>query len=248
MYLAPKHLPDYIQIPTWGQSEYSVLVAADALDPVLRLGAADPGQGSCSAPAGFDPVKPGKYDLIRTGTSTGQIAQRWLCPGVYHFVPTNGQQGLQLGSGTTVAGEGVTLVFETGPNHNADDSDISVQSGSSLLLNSGSVPGTSHMDAPWTTGDPRHDVPIAIWIKPIASCPAYPVPSCSASSVFNMGSGSGLDIGGVIFGPTDNIVIAGNGAHHGAGEIWSWTIEYVGNSQLDQTYAGTDEGWPVLVE
>jgi hypothetical protein len=243
----PVHLPSYIQIPIWGQSLYSALVVADALSPTWTLNANDPGLGACTAPSGFDPVRPGKYNLIRTGTSTGQFAQRFLCPGVYHFVHANGQQGVQLGSNTTLAGQGVTLVFDTGPNHNQDDSVLSVQSGANLLLNSPGAGGTA-TPAPWLTGDSRHNVPIAIYIRPDATCPSVPVATCSDSSVFNMGSNSGLDIQGIIFGPTDNMKISGSGAHHGAGEIWAWTIEYLGNSQLDQVYSGADEGWPLIVE
>jgi Flp pilus assembly protein TadG len=240
VYLDPVHLKSYIQIPTWGQANYAAL--NDALAPTLHVDGADPGLGLCTgAPTGYDPVAPGKYDLLRTGSAVGQFALRWLCPGVYHFVPNNGQQGLQLGANTTLAGEGVTLVFETGPTHNQDDSVVSIASGSALVLNLSDP-------APWLTGDPKHPVPMTIWIKPDATCPATPTLSCSPSQVFNMGSGSGLELRGVIFGPTDQMTISGNGSHHGAGEIWAWTIDYSGNSQLDQTYEGADDGYPLLVE
>jgi len=63
-----------------------------------------------------------------------------------------------------------------------------------------------------------------------------------------MGSGSGIDVHGIIYGPTDNMVIAGNGAHHGTGEIWAWTLEYLGNSELDQVFEGSDDGFALLVE
>ena len=240
VYQAPVHLQNYIQIPTWGQAYYAAL--NDAAAPVKHLTASAPGLGTCPAPSGYDPVEPGKFTLLATGTSSLQFANRWLCPGVYHFVPTNGQQGLQLGSNTNVAGEGVTLVFETGPNHNQNDSVASVQSGSALVLNLTTA-------APWRTGDARHDVPITVWIKPDPTCPTTPIPSCSDSSVFNVGADdSGIDIRGIIFGPTDNMKISGNASHHGAGEIWAWTIEYKGGSQLDQIYEGGDAGWPLLVE
>jgi hypothetical protein len=245
VYQAPIHLANYILIPTWGQASYAAL--NDGGDPTLRLDADNPGMGTCTPPAGYDAVDPGKYNLIRTGTAVGQFSLRWLCPGVYHFVPTNGQHGLQLGSNTTLAGQGVTLVFETGPIHNQDDSVVSIASGSVILLNSAAAGGTV-TPAPWVTGDARHNVPITIWIKPDAACPALPTLSCSASSVFNMSGGSGMDVKGVIFGPTDNMTISGNGQHHGAGEIWAWTLTYAGNSQLDQIYEGEDEGYPLIVE
>jgi hypothetical protein len=63
-----------------------------------------------------------------------------------------------------------------------------------------------------------------------------------------MGSGSGIDVRGIIYGPTDNMVIAGHGAHHGTGEVWAWTLEYLGNSQLDQVFEGSDDGFALLVE
>jgi Putative Flp pilus-assembly TadE/G-like len=242
LYLPPVHLQNYIQIPTWGQAAYASLGDSGAI--ATRMGSGTPGNGTCTPPAGYgDAIAPGKYNLIQAGS--GQW--RWLCPGVYHFVPTNGQQGLQLGANSQLAGQGVTLVFETGSNHNRDDSVISIQSGSNLLLNSAAA-GGSQTNAPWTTGDPRHNVPVAIWIKPDATCPATPTLSCSASSVFSMNSGSGVDIKGVIFGPTDTMKISGNGQHHGAGEIWAWTIDYLGNSTLDQVYEGRDDGYPLLVE
>jgi hypothetical protein len=204
------------------------------------------------APSGYDAVDPGKYDLIQTGGSNGQQAMRFLCPGVYHFVHGGGTQGVDLGQGTFLAGQGVTLVFETGPNHNSQDSVLKVPSGSTLLLNC--LPAAPHncpgaqRDAPWRTGDARHDFPVSIWIKPEASCPIVPALSCSSSSVFQMGSGAGLDVKGIIFAPTDDVKIAGNGTHHGAGEIWAWTIEYKGGSQLDQMYEGDEEGYPLIVE
>jgi hypothetical protein len=102
--------------------------------------------------------------------------------------------------------------------------------------------------APLPSGDPRHNVPIAIWIKPDATCPATPTLSCSPSAVFDMSGGSGMEIKGVIFGPTDEMFISGNTAHHGAGEIWAWTLSYRGNSQLDQVYEGADDGYPLIVE
>lgn len=247
VYQAPAHLQNYIQIPAWGTAYYVAL--NDALQPTNHLTAGDPGLGACTPPSGYDAVAPGKYDLIATGTGVGKQALRWLCPGVYHFVAANGSQGVQLASNTTLAGQGVTLVFETGPNHNQNDSVLSIASGSQLLLNCAAANcGGTTTAAPWRTGDSTHDVPITIWIKPDASCPVTPTTGCSPSGVFNMGSNSGLDVRGVIFGPTDKMKIAGNGLHHGAGEIWAWTIDYLGNSQLDQVYEGDDQGYPLIVE
>ncbi len=239
VYVPPEHLPSYIQIPSWGGAQYSALVAADALTPGITMTDTTPGNGSCTPPAATPPygdsIAPGKYKLIQVGVDD----KRWLCPGVYHFVNKNGTEGLAFGQGGIIGGQGVTLVFD-------NDSEVDVQSGAALLIN-GPDAGGAQTDAPWMTGDARHNVPIAIYIEPHA-CGPIPSVSCTSSAVFSMASGAGLDVKGVIFGPTDEMKIAGNGDHNGAGEIWAWTLDYKGQSTLRQDYEGGDPGYPLLVE
>jgi len=240
-YHPPRHLASYINIPDWGSSRYAALVAADATDPILRIEDTDPGNGTCTPPVVSPPytdsIAPGKYDLLQVGVGE----KRWLCPGVYHFVEraSGSPEGLQFGQDAIIGGQGVTLVFD-------NESVIDLRSGAALLLNSADA-GGSPASAPWTTGDFLHEVPMTVYIEPQ---PCGPVPSitCSDSDVFTMQAGAGLDVKGVIFGPTDNMKIAGNGDHNGAGEIWAWTIEYKGQSTLRQDYEGGDLGFPLLVE
>jgi hypothetical protein len=242
-YHPPRHLSSYIRIPTWGSSRYATLVAGDASDPTIRMTSTDVGTGTCTPPVVTTPytdvLAPGKYDLLELGVDQ----RRWLCPGVYHFVhrASGNPEGLQFGQGSILGGQGVTLVFD-------NDSVVDIRSGAALLLN------TDHPDAggsaspgDWTTGDFLHDVPIAVYIEP-HPCGPTPAITCSSSDVFLMQAGAGLDVKGVIFGPTDNMKIAGNGLHHGAGEIWAWTLEYKGQSTLRQDYEGNDLGYPLLVE
>ena len=133
----------------------------------------------------------------------------------------------------------MTLVFE-------NDSEVDVRSGAALLLN-GTDAGGATVPAPWMTGDSRHEVPITIYVEPHA-CGPVPAITCTSSAVFTMASGAGLDVKGVIFGPTDEMKISGNGDHNGAGEIWAWTLDYKGQSTLRQDYEGNDPGYPLLVE
>lgn len=243
-YHAPIHLPGYLPIPGWGNDRYAALNATDAGTSPTTLAKGDPANGTCHDPlTGQTGVAPGKYNLIEVDTG----ARRWLCPGVFHFVHRNGSQGLQLASNSTIAGQGVTLVFES-------DSAASVSSGGALLLNcdpsADAACGSPQAAAPWTTDDVRHDIPIAIWIRPVPGCDPLQ-PACSdtvSSSVFVMSGGAGMNVRGLIYGPTDKMKIAGNGAHHGSGEIWAWTLEYKGNSTLDQVYEGGDDGYPLIVE
>ena len=237
LYHAPTHLPGYIPIPGWGNAAYAGLNDGSV---TIELPKGDPSAGTtCTDPVTGEPgVDPGKYSLLAADNS----ARRWLCPGVFHFVPKNGTQGLQLASNSTIAGQGVTLVFDSG-------SLADIRSGSLLLLNSPAA-GGSEVAAQWTTGDIRHPVPITIWIAPVPGCDPL-APACSdstSSQVFVMEGGAGIDIRGLIYGPTDKMKIAGNNDHHGTGEVWAWTLEYKGNSQLDQVYEGSDDGYPLIVE
>lgn len=247
-YHEPRHLPAYVPIPGWGNTAYAALLADEAARGVtpqaLTVTSSTASTGSCTSPLpGAIVLAPGAFSLLDVGTNTTV----WLCPGVYHFFPKQGsKEGLQLGGGSVVAGQGVTLVFE-------NDSALRIDSGAALLLNC-QTPGqpacANPAPAPWTTGDVRHLVRIAIWIEPVPGCDPLAV-ACSdqtSSDVFVMSSGSGLDVRGLIYGPTDKMKIAGNGDHHGTGEIWAWTLEYLGNSTLDQTYEGSDDGYALLVE
>jgi hypothetical protein len=237
LYHAPLRLPRYIPIPGWGNALYAAL--GDAALTATTLAASDPPNGACVDPVtGAFGVAPGKYDLIGVATS----GRRWLCPGVFHFVSKNGQEGLQLASNAVIAGQGVSLVFD-------NDSEVRVDSGGALLLNSAAAGGVE-TPAAWRTGDARHDLPLTIWIEPVAGCDPL-LPACSdstSSTVFDLAGGAGMDVRGIIYGPTDKMKISGNDQHHGSGEIWAWTLEYLGNSQLDQVYEGDDDGWPMLVE
>jgi hypothetical protein len=52
------------------------------------------------------------------------------------------------------------------------------------------------------------------------------------------GSGT-IGIGGVIYGPSDNMRINGNSSQRGfVGQIISWSVTYTGGSTLDQSYPG----------
>jgi putative Flp pilus-assembly TadE/G-like protein len=238
-YLAPRHLPSYIKIPNWGSANYGALAAADATTTPITMTDTTPGNGTCTPPAVIPPytdaIAPGKYNLLQVGVDE----KRWLCPGVYHFVQKPGTDGLDLKADAILGGQGVTLVFE-------NNSVMDIRSGAAILLNSTGAGGTV-TPAPWTTGDAQHDVAITIYVEP-HTCGPVPAVTCTSSEVFTMQAHAGLDVKGVIFGPTDRMKIAGNGLHNGAGEIWAWTLDYRGQSTLRQDYEGNDPGYPLIVE
>jgi hypothetical protein len=257
-YLPPVPLPHKIEIPAWPQTfTWSSTSCSDAA-PCTYDGKKSPTDegvaGGCTDPLSKAPgLSPGTYAQIQTGSYQTQTAGRlWLCPGVYHLVHQQGiNVTLSLAQGTILAGQGVTLAFETTADGKGNTQAV-INSGSALLLDCDPGPdpdcGGPQQAAPWQTGWNLHNVPIAIWIRPVSGCTPDLPPCANASSVFKMAGGAGIDVDGIIFGPTDNIQIAGNSAHHGAGEIWAWTLTYAGGSILDQYFEGPDVSYPTLVQ
>ena len=106
-------------------------------------------------------------------------------------------------------------------------------------------------DAPWTTGWSLHDVPIAIWIRPVPDCdPLAATPCTDSSKVFQMAGGSGIVVRGILYGPTDNIKLASANTTQASssGEVWAWTLNYLGQSTLNQVFSGPDVSFPKLVQ
>jgi Putative Flp pilus-assembly TadE/G-like len=249
-YVQPVQLNPLVQIPDWPAN--SALTTFPTSTPLTYAGKTAP-TGSCTDPlTGVAGLDPGLYSQLTTGsyqTGSGSPAQNrlWLCPGTFYLVQAK-TNSVTLGTaqGTTIAGQGVTLAFE-------NNAVAQINSGANLLLDCDPTAdadcGSPQLPAPWTTGWALHDVPIALWIRPVPDCTPNAPPCSDPSSVFTMTSNSsGIDVDGVIFGPTDQMKIAGNSLHHGAGEVWAWTLTYVGGSTLSQVYKGPDVSYPVLVQ
>ena len=67
------------------------------------------------------------------------------------------------------------------------------------------------------------------------------VPQCTVAQNKTVGIAGGgkLAIGGVLYGPSDNMAINGGSAQTGyVGQIVSWTVTYTGGSALNQSYPG----------
>ena len=252
-YLAPRKLNAKITIPGWGPGAWVNNDASPGTTydptaaPLTYSGPAAPTgatAGNCTDPTAptVHGLRPGNYSSINL--ANGQ--RLWLCPGVFHIVSNGGggtQHNLVMANGGVLAGQGVTLAFES----NAGFDSVG---GSAVYLNSAAAGGTPS-DAPWSTGDTRHDVPIAIWVRPIADCnPLAATPCTDASSILKFAGGSGIDEVGIIYGPTDNITLssANTTQASAAGEIWAWTLTYTGQATLNQVFAGPDVSFPVLVQ
>lgn len=97
----------------------------------------------------------------------------------------------------------------------------------------------------------RAPLPLSIVVAPDAArpCPVQvPAPNCNQGTTIDWsGAGSGpsqsgtiIAISGVVYAPSDNVIVAGNGDQKGyLGQMWSWTSQYSGQSSLNEYYPGT---------
>jgi hypothetical protein len=210
----------------------------------------------CYKPGIYDPSSNPKQLTVDNGDVV------ILMPGAYYFKSPNG--GLDV-SGRLIGGyrpgaEGVALMFDecgTGSPHCIFSGNNAV----TIALNAGTKypPGTSGSSAAaahdWnnqaveTTGAaaPTPHILMTLLVKKDAGCavPTYPdrePDTCDASrnTTINMAGGGNLDIEGVQYAPTDNIAISGGSSGVGqVGQIWAWTIDYKGGTQINQQGAGS---------
>ena len=183
---------------------------------------------------------------------------------------------LDVNQGALVLGDGVTLVFARGAdlNVNGPNGIISLNQGNTTNNPfaaacggdaSGSL-GNSCRFAGWTakangggtytwgTGistaysgpaDPFERGLAAIICKSAADCDSGGGPS---TNIFQINAGAGIDYRGLIYGPFDNIKIAGQPNHDDIGQLVAWTVQFTGGSAINQTFDGPDSNTPVLLE
>jgi hypothetical protein len=75
----------------------------------------------------------------------------------------------------------------------------------------------------------------------VGTTPTNPA-SCNVNSnrSINLAGAGKLLIGGILYGPSDNMSINGGSAQRGVvGQIISWSVTYTGGSTLDQSYPGS---------
>lgn len=200
-------------------------------------------------------IGPGRYVNIRIAANSCAIldptfgltaGQR---PGIYYITG-----GFDIGNGSFVVGDGVTLFFGNGMTAfnptggvvlNVGNSDTSIPSGkwkygawttkgnTTWSAAAGSPPTTT-----WTTPGAQ-EVGIAFYVLRNGS---------SISNLFNMSGTSPLLFRGILYGPQDNVNISGVGTQAAVGQIIGWTVRYTGNAAIKQTFDGPAEARSLLLE
>lgn len=197
------------------------------------------GYGTYS-PANVTCYKPGFYNAT-LGVNNGKVAV--LEPGIYYLNGGIDLKGTLIG-GYAPASPGVALIIPytqkvkltgTPPflalnRGTAFDGRAGGQEASAQLSTNETIPVTLSLIV---TGNPVCQVVV-------------PAPNCTSKTLdFSGFGGQGfVSIAGVVYAPSDNVEVAGNGDSRGyLGRIVAWTITYSGGSTLVQHYlGGTPQG------
>lgn len=234
---------------------------------VTSIPPAPPTDTGCSLPSDLTAVfgsavnwtcyYPGAYSS--TVKINGSNEGAYLTPGVYYF-----EQGLSVNSGSILAGgvnsgsEGVVLVFpESGSNNFSTNS-----STSTVVLNTGDLTGTlaggnirasnpadPNVIAPTDASGKQLETPqgmlLTIEVLRDNSCfggsSTSMIPQLCTTThnqVVTFTGNPTILIGGVIYGPSDNMQITSNATNQSGiyGQIVSYTVSYGGGAQLNQEY------------
>jgi hypothetical protein len=202
---------------------------------------------------------PGEYeDHQKVGNElTGAVTAMVFTPGVYFF-----DAGLQPGNNVIVVGgyqpassasppspTGVAFVF---PISCSPDCSFAGNSADLIALNAGTS-YTGNPTNPTGSGTPaaaavnwdgsrvqtttKIPQPMTVIVRPDPACVVGTIDTCPHENQNTQlklpGSGS-LLLFGVQYAPTDNVTISGGSGSNGyLGQIWAWTVQYTGGSNIN---------------
>ena len=179
--------------------------------------------------------------------------------GIFYFQSNASQAGLQFnGSGATLSGCGVFLMFDPNEQGGSGRTVFTVPAGNTVNINSDefSTPsGDKHCPngevmrySPGSLGggtaykwygynSPEESNPVSVWVRPNLN--GYTMTgSNNGSHVINVSAGATINENGVIYGPQDNTTISGGPTGSGVGQVVAWTITYTGGTFINETYQG----------
>jgi hypothetical protein len=177
--------------------------------------------------------------------NTGEVA--YLMPGAYSF-PSGATIRGTLTGGLISNQPGIVISLpESGT------VTFGAQNAQNVVLNFGSETCASDtcraapaVDAGGTQIKTPQGLTISMEVARDSNCFSGTTPtnagSCNVNSnrSINLAGSGRLLIGGILYGPSDNMSINGGSAQRGVvGQIISWSVTYTGGSTLDQSYPGS---------
>jgi Putative Flp pilus-assembly TadE/G-like len=194
-------------------------------------------------------LKPGRYTYAPSGTGYSAVRTYIMSPGVYYF-----DRGFQPGNNVRVIGgyepgqPGVALVFrDGGACPFAGGCDFAGNALNLLSLNAGNAypSGTGtpakaarNWDGTVVQTTARVPVLMSLIVEKDAACVVASVDICGSNANQNkqlaLPGGGSIFVFGVQYAPTDNVAITGGSGTDGyLGQIWAWTVQYTGGSNIN---------------
>jgi hypothetical protein len=207
----------------------------DGIDPGCSL--ATP----AAVPAGAVCYKPGIYSAKFRDNKNTDVS--YLEPGRYFFNGGLDISGSLIG-GNVTGGQGVIIWVPK-------NASIALNNALKISLNYGPDTCTQDscrsgpaLDEDLTPLRTPQGLNLTIEVEKDSSCfvGLTPLEACSGTSVLTMpGNGNSL-IGGVVYAPSDKIVVSGNNSNSvgTVGQIIGWTVTYQGGAELNQVYPGIE--------
>jgi len=195
-----------------------------------------------------DPSAPTPYKV--TGATPDNDCINNGRAGIFYFQSTASQAGLQFnGTGATLSGCGVFLMFDPHEQGGNGRTVFTVPSGNTVNINTNAQcpngetmeysPGAPGGSTPfkWYGFNTPDTNPVSVWVRP--NLDGYNMTgSNNGSHVINVSAGATINENGVIYGPQDNTTVSGGPAGSGVGQIVTWTITYTGGTFINETYQG----------
>ena len=202
--------------------------------------------------------KPGAYNFALK--SPAGVTSMIFTPGVYFlnggYMPGN---NVKVIGGYDATTSGVAFVFPRsctpGCGFDGNTADlVALNAGDAYPSGSGSRPsGAVNWDGSVVETNGHIHIPMTLIVRPDTRClPVAPEfddnPDCptTGNQQLSLPGGGSLFVFGIQYSPTDNVVIAGGSGSNGyLGQIWAWTVQYTGGSNINLT-AATDPEAGVL--
>ena len=191
--------------------------------------------GSDAPPAGSICYIPGIY---RDNFNVKNGDTVFLESGVYFFDKGADIRGTLLG-GTVAGAPGVVIVLTQDRDFSENNSVIRLNRGPATCVQD-SCRARPAVDAIGPVKTPE-GLPLSLMVTRDPSCFSGTTPvlcSDNLNTTLSLPGNGDLAVTGVIYGPSDQMVIAGDGTAQvgDVGQIISWTIKYTGGAQLNQSY------------
>lgn len=213
-------------------------------------------------------IWPGKYEQIKIPSGAkvtmsptclpgdmacldpnGDLSEADNRGGVFYLTSSSSNSGLLMngtpGSPSTLTGCSVLLILDP---HESGGSRVQMNlagNGNTININATSCdmritpghPSGATLYRWYGYGASDFTNPISVWVRPNQS--GYNLTSTNnGSNVITFGAGATINENGVIYAPEDNTIVAGGPAGSGVGQIVSWTITYVGGSNIIESFQG----------